>query len=331
MSDYDILKSKDIIEILDGDKQLGEIEGARVSLPYLSGPDLCSILTQFGKTRDYSWRGGSPSRWVYVTELLTHCIENNTINKLLAYLFRKEGFQQQLKSVHISKIDFCYDYIITNVLSEINKILYFNDKELVKVNGQFFIKRLEQELNLEIPVIETINRDYIRGLYERASKDIDENNFDSAITKCRTLIEEVFCYAIEQANEEPSDKGDIQTLYNRVKDLYNMHSNKDIDKRINTLLSGLNKIISAIAEMRNSNSDSHGVGARRIAIEEHHARLILNSASTIAEFLLAVVNKKRNQTVTGCNRLSGDKLSPVVRFYRTTENNYKGELLNGKR
>ncbi len=301
-SDYEILKSKDIIEILDGDKQFGEVEGARVSLPYLSGPDLCGILTMFGKTRDYSWHGGSPSRWVYVTELLTHCIENNTINNLLAYLFRKEGFQQQLKTVHISKIDYCYDYIITNVLSEINKVLYFSNKELVKVREQFYIKDINKELNIDTPVIKTINRDYIRDLSERASKDIDENNFDSALTKCRTLIEEVFCYAVEEVNQSPNDSGDIQKLYNQVKDLYNMHNNKDMDKRINTLLSGLNKIITAIAEMRNENSDSHGVGAKRITIEEHHARLFLNSASTIAEFILAVVNRRRRK-VTDCNQL----------------------------
>ena len=39
-----------------------------------------------------------------------------------------------------------------------------------------------------------------------------------------------------------------------------MHTDENIGKRINTLLSGLEKIVSAIAEMRNKSSDSHGVG-----------------------------------------------------------------------
>ena len=61
-----------------------------------------------------------------------------------------------------------------------------------------------------------------------------------------------------------------------------------MDRRINGLLSGLEKIISSIAEMRNKGSDSHGVGANRINIGEHHARLFVNSAITMADFILSV-------------------------------------------
>jgi hypothetical protein len=84
--------------------------------------------------------------------------------------------------------------------------------------------------------------------------------------------------------------GDIGKLYKQVKDLYKMHTDKEIDRRINSLLSGLEKIISSIAEMRNANSDAHGVGSRRINIAEHHARLLVNSAMTKAEFILSIGN-----------------------------------------
>ena len=219
------------------------------------------------------------------------------MQKLFTYLFNKSKFQRQLNNVPTSKINECYDYICNVIIAEINKILFFGDKELIRLNGQFHIRNIGQELQIDTPAIKIIDRDYIRNLYERTNKDIEEGAFDSAVTKCRTLLEEVFCYAVEQAGEKPSDSGDIQKLYNQVKDSYNMHNNKDMDKRINTLLSGLNKIISAIAEMRNENSDSHGVGSRRIAIEEHHARLILNSASTLADFFLAVVERKQTQAL----------------------------------
>ncbi len=308
-NDFELLKNKEILAILDGDTEFGTQDGIRISMPYLSGPDLCNLSTKFGYHREYQWGSSNPSRWTILDDTIAHCIKRNSLSKLLSFIFSKENFQQSLKDVHISKIDYYYEYICATAISAINKVLYFSGKQFINVNGNFYIKDLEQELNIETPVIETIDRDYIRSLYERASKDIDDGNFDSALTKCRTLIEEVFCYAIEQANETPSDSGDIQKLYNQVKDLYNMHNNKDMDKRINTLLSGLNKIISAIAEMRNENSDSHGVGAKRINIEEHHARLMLNSASTVAEFLLAVVNKKQTQLVTNCNQLKQESVT----------------------
>lgn len=50
----------------------------------------------------------------------------------------------------------------------------------------------------------------------------------------------------------------------------------------------MNNIVSAIAEMRNKDSDAHGVGASRIAIDEHNARLFVNSAMTMADFILSV-------------------------------------------
>lgn len=157
-----------------------------------------------------------------------------------------------------------------------------------RVGDQFIIKKIGTSVKVAAPTIKTIDRDYIVKLSERAMQDVIEKNYDSAITKSRTLLEEVFCYVIEKKAETPSDSGDISKLYNQVKQLYNMHQDKDMDKRINGLLSGLEKILSAIAEMRNKDSDSHGVGAKRINIAEHHARLFVNSAMTMADFILAV-------------------------------------------
>ena len=44
--------------------------------------------------------------------------------------------------------------------------------------------------------------------------------------------------------------------------------------------------------MRNEASDSHGLGTRRINIAEHHARLFVNSSLTMADFILAVGERK---------------------------------------
>ena len=90
-------------------------------------------------------------------------------------------------------------------------------------------------------------------------RDIEQNDFDSAITKSRTLLEETFCYVIEKKNEIPSDSGDIGKLYKQVRTLYNMHTDANTDRRINTLLSGLSSIVSAIAEMRNKDSDLYWI------------------------------------------------------------------------
>lgn len=149
-------------------------------------------------------------------------------------------------------------------------------------------RELSGKVELDTPSISSIDRNYIKDIAGRANRDIDNGEYDSAITKSRTLLEEVFCYVIESKNETPFDKGDIGKLYNQVKSLYNMHQAADVDRRINSLLSGLEKILTAIKEMRNEASDSHGVGSRRIEIKDYHTRLFVNSAITMADFILSV-------------------------------------------
>lgn len=293
-SSFQLLRTKEILEILDGDVDFGEIQSTspkgniKISLPHLSGSRLCEISTRFGLPVEYSWSGGAKSRWVYLDDLLEYCINNQRESDLLNFLFSKGQFAEKLRGYNQETIESAYQTIILTVINKINEILYFGGNELVQVGSRFIIRKKDDAVSIAAPSVKTIDRSYIVSLSRRAMNDIKEGNFDSAITKSRTLIEEVFCYVIEKKGETPSESGDIGKLYSQVKTLYNMHQNKDMDKRINGLLSGLEKILTAIAEMRNKGSDSHGVGARRIQIAEHHTRLFVNSAMTMADFVLAV-------------------------------------------
>lgn len=295
---FELLRDKSILAILDGDLDFGEIETSdskgniKISMPYLSGPVLCEISNKFGLPVKYGWTEGAQSRWAYLDDLLVHCIENHRESDLLGFLFAKGQFVEKLNGHNPEVIESAYTKIVETVIGQINGSLYFGGNELIRVDNQFVIKKIGTTVNVAAPAMKTIDRDYIVKLSERGMQDVKDGNYDSAITKSRTLLEEVFCYVLEKKDETPSESGDIGKLYNQVKQLYSMHQDKDIDKRINGLLSGLEKILSAIAEMRNKGSDSHGIGAKRINIAEHHARLFVNSAMTMADFVLAVGDRK---------------------------------------
>lgn len=296
-SKFELLREKSILSILDGDVDFGTLEingrdsGIKISMPYLSGPTLCDISNKFGLPVTYGWNGGAQSRWAYLDDLLAHCIQNKRESDLLAFLFSKGQFVDKLRGQTPEVIEYAYAQIVNVVINQINGALYFGGNELIRIGKEFVIRKLGATISVAAPSIKTIDRSYITDLSERAMKDVIDGNYDSAITKARTLLEEVFCYVIEKKGEDPSENGNIGKLYNQVKKLYNMNQSKDLDKRINGLLSGLEKILSAIAEMRNKGSDSHGVGAKRINIAEHHARLYVNSAMTMADFVLAVSKK----------------------------------------
>ena len=291
-NNYNLLRSKDIIAILDGDFQIEEVDGIRIAMPYLSGPMLCELSQKFGYYQEYYWGNSSKpnlSRWQYMDNILEYVIKENKTSQLLSYMMEKERFSNSLRNPNnVNDIEKMYKYIIKKVIDQINSILYFGGHELVIINNQYIIKNIDEKINIDVPNINIVDRDYIKDLSERAMKDIDEGNLDSAITKSRTILEETFCYAIEIKGEEPSDSGDIGKLYKQVKDLYSMHANKDMDKRVNKLLSGLENIVQSIAEMRNNGSDSHGLGNKRVNISDYHARLAVNSSTTMAEFILSV-------------------------------------------
>ena len=291
-TNYELLRNKEIIAILDCDTQIEEVNDIRISMPYLSGPMLCELSQKFGCYQEYYWGNSSKpnlSRWQYMDNILEYVIKENKVSQLLSYMMEKERFSDSLRKLNnVSDIEKMYKYIIQKVIDQINSILYFCGHELVIINNQFIVKNMDEKINIDVPNINVVDRNYIKCLSERAMKDIDEGNLDSAITKSRTILEETFCYAIEIKGEEPSDNGDIGKLYKQVKDLYNIHANKDMDKRINKLLSGLENIVQSIAEMRNNGSDSHGLGSKRVNISYYHARLAVNSSTTMAEFILSV-------------------------------------------
>ena len=295
---FSLLRNKEIIAILDGDTKYGDYEfedfsTIKVSMPYLSGADLCALSTLFGLPATYSWNGGALSRWQYLDNLLEYCIKYNKCSSLLAHMFSLNQFSKMLNGHSADEINEAHKTIVSTILEKINGLLFFGGNELI-VNGKnFVIHPIGNRVGIAAPAIKTIDREYIKSISSRAMRDIEQNDFDSAITKSRTLLEETFCYVIEKKNEIPSDSGDIGKLYKQVRTLYNMHTDANTDRRINTLLSGLSSIVSAIAEMRNKDSDAHGVGANRIPIEEHHTRLFVNAAMAMADFILSVEQKSK--------------------------------------
>ena len=283
-SKYEMLRRKKIIEILDGDITIEEKENYLVKMPYLSGPKLCELSNEFGLYREY----GKESRWVYLDDLLKYAIEKNRCDELLICLFRKEAFTDLLKLKTKKEIEDAYSYIVQAVINKINVIIFSSRYELQCIQGHFYVIETGKELVIEAINLKLINLEYVQGLKERCKEDFLVGNYDSVITKSRTVIEEVLIYILEQNQVEIETKGDINKIYNQVKSLYNMRQDKSYNGSVNGLLSGLEKIVQSIAEMRNSNSDAHGVGKKRITIREHEAKLVLNSTISFCEYILEI-------------------------------------------
>lgn len=73
---------------------------------------------------------------------------------------------------------------------EKNKPLYERRKALVE--------REKGNIIIETPAIVCVNRNYIIDISTRVIRDVENGEYDSAITKSRTLLEEVFATLLKQ-------------------------------------------------------------------------------------------------------------------------------------
>jgi len=291
--DFSLLINRRIIDILIGDVKLyGE-----VSLPYMSGPDLCNLSTTFGLARTYTWGnsriGANKSRWEYMQDLLKYLNPQGRIPELLSYLTQQGRFENLTGIGDIHKVDETYKAIIKGMLDAINAQLVIARVELRLLNKKFVMAGIGEEVVIETPKVKIITSQYIRELPERIKDDLENKDYDSVITKSRTLLEEVLIFIIEKMTfERYKSNGDLVKIYQDATELMNMRQKGDWDKRVNELLGGLHKLVSAISSMRNMNSDAHGAGLSRINIKKREALLVAHSSMILAEYWLSVFEGK---------------------------------------
>lgn len=205
-NNFSLLRSKEIIAILDGDKDFGELTfedkygnetKIKIAMPYLSGPAICELSSFFGLPATYSWSGGALSRWQYFDNIMAFCIKQNRMSDFFSYLFSKDKFVDVLRDLSVKDIQSAHEAILQKVLEQINSILYFGGHELRVIGKVYQVCNVGEVVAVAAPAVKIIDRAYIKDLAGRANKDIDEGNFDSAITKARTILEETFCYRLQ--------------------------------------------------------------------------------------------------------------------------------------
>ena len=282
-NDWDLMKRKDIYAILDGDELLGDSKDDTFRMPYLKGTHLCELSDNFGLHQEYG-----ASRWTYLENLMDCMIEQDRCDELLCYMFDLARFYHLESYGSAEEVAKRHQEICNAAIDKINAKLVLGRHELQFVGGHFYITDINKKVEVPSPNISRIDLSYVRELPDRCKNELLQGNYDNVITKSRTLMEEVLIFILEKRNQPIESRGDINKLYNQVKNLFNMQQSKNYDGRVNSLLSGLEKIVEAIGNMRNVNSDAHGVGSSRIAVKEREARLAMNSAMTFCEYILSI-------------------------------------------
>ncbi|WP_056967296.1 abortive infection family protein [Liquorilactobacillus sucicola] len=294
--DYVLVNQRPIIDLL--------IEGE--VFQYLSGSDIQSLGKKFGVTDV----GGS--RWCMLETIFSQLHVKGMTEKFLKYFFFDMNINGVAKEVirdntfNHPKYDEIAEiteesqennravakFLRQKLLEKVNLELSISDKKLIAVNNEIKIVDYDSEPEIIASTTEIINNEYINDLLEKSMKSLIEEDFDSVVTKSRTLMESVFIQILHENNVPFKENGNIGQYRTSVNKTLNIKPDSNWNKDVLNMITGLNKIIDSISNMRNNNSDAHG-SSNRVRINSSEAELILNTAVNVSKYYLEVNARKK--------------------------------------
>lgn len=267
ISDYSIKSLSDFI--------VGDTE----DWPRRSGPELVAFFNKQGFRDVYGQ--GFPSRKSFVQDKLTLLNGKPKLRDVL-----REMLDPRLW-IDISK-NSEGKYTVAACAEQINELIRYDGYEVVLDGNWYKVRELSGaviEFEHRFEKSDELSELIIEEQIQKCRDKIETGDYSGAITNARSLVEAV-CVKIEQELDPLNargNEGDLIQLFNRVRKLLNLDpSRQDIIDSLKQVLSGLSSIINGLAALRNKASDAHGVAYKP---SRHHAKLAVNSAKTVADFL----------------------------------------------
>lgn len=172
----------------------------------------------------------------------------------------------------------------------INSKRVYVENTLKNVDG-ITILNISKDLHLIstdvlLTVIENLSgSEFISQQISKCKTKMNTEDYDGAITNARTLVEEILLYIEEKIQgSRQSYDGNLLSLYKRVSKQINMYpDDSKTGNSFNEILRGFISIIGGLAGLSNSIADRHATTKHP---KKHHAKIVVNSAMILSEFLL---------------------------------------------
>lgn len=272
-------------------------------LPRLTGNEIVSLGTIFNINVEDEWK----SRWIMMEQVLSGCHSLNKSGALLAYMTNIDHLKTQIellrrgnKSIeNIEVLDENGDYlsgrdiqrqIIAEWKKAVNRQLEYSDLKLVYINGDFDIIPLNVTPEI-MASKQRIDNELLKGIIFQAENDLKDGDYDSVVTKSRTILEGTFMQILDDNGIVYKENGNLGEYRGLVVGTLGMKIESSWNPRVKKLVSGINKVVDAINEMRNDDSDAH-VSNDRVAIGFAEAQLLINSSVAIATYYLMIFDRQ---------------------------------------
>jgi len=221
------------------------------------------------------YASGFPSRWRYAAEKIRKFNQADRVGEIVASAFNPAHFLDNP------------DQPIEAAVEYVNRYLQFDGLQVVQAGRRYQLTDLAgQVVEFENPFSDSSERlhVFVEEQIAKSEQKLSLGDFDGAITNARSLVESILVLIEERiSGSSESYGGDLKKLFARVSNKLNLRGNRqDIPGGLRQVITGLRSIVDGLASIRNAMSDAHSPQYRA---SRHHARLAVNSAKTVADFL----------------------------------------------
>ena len=172
-----------------------------------------------------------------------------------------------------------------NHAATINGLLRRMERDGFRYEGRRFVSEGLTATVVHAPSLLQLTEASIQEHLEKARQKISGGDSAGAIANAYTLVEELLKQLLRKTGPVFNEnEGDIRVLYKLLAEpLHLAPKGESLESYLKAILEGLQRQIGGLFELANKASDRH---ARKYNPAPHHARLAVNVAFTLCEFLL---------------------------------------------
>lgn len=153
------------------------------------------------------------------------------------------------------------------------------------ISGRPVYSAVEIDTIVEVESKDKISHVYVQEQLAKCESKMDRGDYDGAVANARSLMEGVFEDIYQRVLGEKMPKfGKLLDGYKEIRKLGNFTDDKSSNDAIKAIVRSLVGVVDGIDELANMMGDRHRRPAKPV---KHHARLVVNAAKTIIDFLYA--------------------------------------------
>lgn len=181
--------------------------------------------------------------------------------------------------------DMLWSYMKQKFATYAERRMYINNEFLPMIS--YFEALQFNDTPIQVETLLEVGKEfeYIQIYWEKAKSKIEQDP-EGAITNSRTLLESCLKFILDSLNVPYKDNGDLNVLYKAARTELKLAPEQYSEDNFVKILSGCASVVGGLAAIRNDLSDSHGKKIKHSKPAARHARLVVNFAGAMSEFLI---------------------------------------------